>query len=107
VIEKHTPGPWKFRPKLGEYDCDMGAFLTEKGETIMNFGDSEQYYNTCGDPPNEANAALIVSAPDLLEACKILVNQYDESGDFRMGGMLTNEGFLLARKAIQKAEVIE
>lgn len=49
------------------------------------------------------NARLIAAAPELLEACLLLMKQYDASGDFTMGGELTNEPFLLARAAIEKA----
>lgn len=48
--------------------------------------------------------ALIEINNMLLGACKILVDQYNSSGDFTMGGNLTNEGFLKAIKAIKKAE---
>jgi hypothetical protein len=49
------------------------------------------------------NARLICAAPDLLEAVQLLLSQYDSSPDFTMGGNLTNEPFLMARAAIEKA----
>lgn len=44
---------------------------------------------------------------ELFAALEILVNQYDSSPDFTMGGNLTNEGFLLGRAAIEKAKGIK
>lgn len=50
-----------------------------------------------------ANARLIAAAPDLYEACRLLIEQYDSGPDFTMGGNLTNAPFTLARAAIAKA----
>lgn len=50
------------------------------------------------------DARLIASAPEMYEALKILVSQYEDSGDFTMGGRLTNEGFLKGKAALKKAE---
>ena len=50
------------------------------------------------------NARLIAAAPDMLEALRLLLAQYDSADDFIMGGNLTNKPFLMARAAIAKAE---
>lgn len=74
---KHTQGPWTLVRHMG-YDSqgngeqsrpeNLMGFVGGNGERIMWFGDSETYYPTDGTEPNEANARLISSAPDLLEA---------------------------------------
>jgi hypothetical protein len=50
------------------------------------------------------NANLIAAAPDMLEALRLLLDQYDSFDEFTMGGGLTNEPFLMARAAVAKAE---
>lgn len=50
-----------------------------------------------------SDALLFAAAPDMLKALLLLVDQYDSSDDFTMGGNLTNEPFLMARAAIAKA----
>ena len=92
----HTPGPWVtsfsdvVRDSKGRKiaDCELTPF-DERPE-----------------PANRediANALLIAAAPDMLEALEFLMEQYDSSGDFTMGGDLTNKPFLMARAAIAKA----
>lgn len=49
------------------------------------------------------NAALIAVAPELLEAAALLIQQYESSGDFVMGGNLTNAPFLALKAAVAKA----
>ena len=41
---------------------------------------------------------------ELLAAAKLLLAQYDSSGDFTMGGNLTNKPFLMFRAALEKME---
>lgn len=53
---KHTPGPWKFD--------DMMYVFGPKNEMVC------QIRGYGAGLPQEANARLIVSAPELLEACK-------------------------------------
>lgn len=77
---KHTPGPWD----IVKVDCGVfkisGAFACE----------------------NSANAALIASAPDLLEALRAIKAALED------GSVLTQEGIEdmhdIARAAIAKAE---
>ena len=65
TVEKvgHTPGPWSSEYKDGNDHIDINAdSRTDWDRTI-----AETTY-TGGD--SEANARLIASAPELLEACK-------------------------------------
>lgn len=66
-------------------------------------------YDVCvvrniGPEDNAANAMLIASAPDLLEALRAIVSQYDAAPDGPLGKGFTNGPFLAARAAIAKAE---
>jgi hypothetical protein len=88
---RHTPGPWTF----SEYD---GVILAnEDGKPVPSeivcqiYDASEQNYDN-----HKANAALIGSAPDLLQAL-----HQAESTVMRLGGKLTDLAPI--RSAIAKA----
>ena len=81
---KHSPGPWT-RPV-------HGVIADAKGITVADL----TWVTTEHD---EANACLIAAAPDLLAACKAVV---DEDG-FR-GSALMRKRIEAMRAAIAKAE---
>ena len=63
---KHTPGPWE----VLEVESVVGGgwdIVDEKGNSIFT--------------DNNANARLIASAPELLEACKKAVQFLDDGND--------------------------
>ena len=69
-----TQGPWRWDPKRGTYEYNaqnVGGFVAG-GAAVCHFGNSEQYYPEQGEPPNEADRALIAeyrtAAPDLARA---------------------------------------
>src|SRR4029078_8318433 len=66
--QKHTPGPW-------EHDGDEVYRITSEinSHPICTIDDLN------GDDEMEANARLIASAPELLEACKAYVNSEKDS----------------------------
>jgi hypothetical protein len=70
-VTKHTPGPWSFL-KASTWDSDLGGFFGPNGEEVCGFGDDTQYYPTEGVAPSPADMALMLAAPDLLEALKAL-----------------------------------
>lgn len=89
MTHTHTPGPWDpIGCAIYAGEIKIAEFIGITWERMLE---------------NEANINLIASAPDMLEALSLLVDQYDSSGDFTMGGNLTNEPFLMARAAIAKA----
>lgn len=76
---KGTPGPWEFvPPSQREWhernEKDLGGIRNSEGEWVCTFGDSTQYYPSEGEPPGEADAHLITTAPDLLEALELLLH---------------------------------
>lgn len=87
---QHTPGPW-----FARYGGLSGVFNSSEVLLVTS-----ECANTI---QNEANARLISAAPDMLAALVKLMEQYDSSPDFTMGGYLTNEPFLMARDALKKA----
>lgn len=87
-MSKHTSGPWTVDPGHGDY---MGAILGASGVPVCTFGYCTTYYPVEGDPPTDADARLIASAPDLLEALRWLVLP------------INNKAHNAARAAIAKA----
>ncbi len=87
-MSKHTSGPWTVDPGQGDY---MGAILGASGVPVCTFGYCTTYYPVEGDPPTDADARLIASAPDLLEALQGLVLP------------INNKAHNAARAAIAKA----
>lgn len=90
---KHTKGPWEVEILGSTVRVISDVEVTEGGSRIG--GDVV----LCGDYRNKeniANANLIASAPELLEACKAVLNEPDF-----IDGLKTK---YLVRKAIAKAE---
>lgn len=72
---KGTPGPWKKDPKWGDLRGANNMAVATHG---LGLG------TVCGGNPSEeeiANARLVATAPELLEALQSLVANLDE-GDF-------------------------
>jgi hypothetical protein len=73
---KHTEGPWILVPQsqggdLVAHEFETGKQMNPKGLRVIAFMMSR------GDSFKEdtANAALIAAAPDLLEACKLALDE--------------------------------
>lgn len=67
----HTPGPWEVTGPSSNGKC-LRIFADEYVGII---GGSDQSIRTI-----QANADLIAAAPDLLEACKSLLDIWDRAG---------------------------
>lgn len=87
---KHTPGPWTKGP--------YGDLYGSNGIPVQVYG-TGMGSTTLPDETSKANAALVIAAPDLLEALKNLVEVLD--GLFDDGPV---RGIEEARAAIAKAE---
>jgi len=80
---KHTPGPWEvihpINPPLDQkYDLAIVAnikSLNKKKVIAECFGQVSTHEKQV---PVEANATLIMAAPDLLKACKLLLKIGDQ-----------------------------
>lgn len=62
---KHTPGPWKKRPHF----TPAGNAIVVDSSNIGIAG----VFGKSHEQDAEANAALIAAAPELLEACKMIL----------------------------------
>jgi hypothetical protein len=99
-MSKHTPGPWSYRkvPRKQEWEINTGRCPNSGHESWTGmsvvFGCDD--YPKMGKIAGEANARLIAAAPDLLEACKAMIDYY--------GSASANvEALTAARAAIAKA----
>lgn len=87
-MSKHTPGPWETSVN-GDLQWDVCA--PGAGDMIADLE---------GCDNQEANANLIASAPELLQALKDVVNAHD----VKMGISSVKLRIELANQAITKAE---
>ena len=100
----HTPGPWKFGKELtarsGEWLVSFDAGSKGRGIAIAE--------TRAGSGNEEANARLIAAAPDLLAACKSMIEwddrEKDHAVDFSARMSLCEAAFNAARAAIAKAK---
>ncbi len=97
---KHTPGPWV----VCEQEDDFGAFTVFPESMLVDeviaAKDWDRFVVRAGldHPEFEANARLIASAPDLLEALRNLADLYDTDE-----GCRSLPEYIAARAAIAKA----
>lgn len=70
----HSPAPWRW---VRERDSsDQGAIFDANDVTVCSFGDDTLYYPVEGQPPDDADLALILKAPllpELAEALRMLL----------------------------------
>jgi len=100
-ITKHTPGPW-----------DISSFqshvIVGSPEIVGNAIATCHISRAVGDLSTaDANARLIAAAPDLLEACRALVLEWNscfEGQDTGYDGTPLHDCVMLASAAIAKAE---
>ncbi len=92
---KHTPGPWTAIKATYSDDRGTNDFwhvaYTDRGKTWS--------MKTAGDE-GRANAYLIAAAPDLLAACKAMIDELDRTGRVSESGVNAKA----ARAAIDAAE---
>jgi len=103
MTAQHTPGPWRLHP------VNDTAVIAMDGTGVA--GMAGDYDDTDTWPIMEANARLIAAAPDMLAACKGLLDIiYDSQGvaGWHMNGALATwdefEDVAALEAAISKAE---
>jgi hypothetical protein len=89
---RHTPGPWTYHysPYLSQFDEEIPAFEIHGEEKVCD---------TNEDRPREeqeANAILIATAPQLLEAAEQVIANW-ESGDLAEAARHLNDAVWMAR----------
>lgn len=104
-MEKHlaTPGPWKITHNHFTVDIDNDA-LHSAGMNIATCWRINATQDVREDPERDANALLIAAAPELLDACKAMLEfakSFDMGGDWYQGNY---PAVKKAYAAIKKAE---
>lgn len=102
-MSKHTPGPWYALPGLHNFSVRYKT--GDKNLPMVNIANVRGHYGD-GFPfgSSEANLRLILAAPDLLEACKLVI-AYDKNDATDGVAMMVayNNAVKAARDAIAKA----
>lgn len=90
------------------YEGPLERLVGSDGVEIMSFGDNTEYYPTEGCGPNDANAALIAAAPQLLAACRAWDEGFTEGEQFtaEQFRVWVNERRRMAREAIAAATTL-
>jgi hypothetical protein len=94
--QKHTPGPWRNLRRNG-----MGNLVVGQADRVAPLGVADVFVSSV-DGADEANANLIAAAPDLLAACRALVDWYDTHAPDVTG--CSHEAYELAYAAVRKAQ---
>jgi len=98
---KHTPGPWVTRGDNIYNKCIRPHRIAKV------FSCSFAVTDELAEKEKRLNAALIETAPELLEALKGLVREIHylvDDGTLYREEVITNEGYQAAQAAIAKAE---
>lgn len=80
-MSKHTRGPWAVRVKQPWERGDGGSFAIDAEE----WGEMATVYAHCADESadiGQANARLIAAAPDLLHACRLIIENAPLAADW-------------------------
>jgi len=110
---KHTEGPWSpmwqnSRQKGGyhwEVPIQVGDGIKTHGNTLCDVYMGGPAATNSTKETVEANARLIAASPDMLEALKAVVVDYDECVRIGMIDMVVEDNVIsLVRAAISKAE---
>ena len=97
MSNKHTPAPWHYSPEVSRKSNHLVYGSSEANNNMLiancgSFGATEDEI--------KANAHLIASAPELLEALESIIAMHDK----KMGKSAVDLRLGLARAAISKAK---
>lgn len=100
---KHTPGPWEWSDKYRTADSERNTWslLGDGGYGILSCDGDENSPQSLGKS-GEANARLIAAAPELLDALRSMLVQFNFN---TITGIVHDESAVIvkAREAIAKA----
>ena len=79
----HTKGPWEFGPGYEPGDTKFDLFAPGGVQVIAQASYENMWLSAHDATTDAANARLIASAPDLLEACLNIKGLYDTPAERR------------------------
>lgn len=81
MSSKHTPGPWEARRTSG--NGEVATIYGLRGGYVTIFGKREYVGKTEDDlyEEREADLRIVLAAPDLLAACKQVLDASEDNGD--------------------------
>lgn len=74
-MSKHTPGPWTFDDDAGIYADGVAIAQVYGPDDFACFSPNTEDEQKQAETNCEANGHLIAAAPDLLEACRRIVDE--------------------------------
>ena len=95
---KNTPAPWAATTRQGSWDWVVFRQDEPNIEICQMFHDGTEF-----NEEGKANSFLVASAPDLLEACELIVLFCEKDGK-PVDGFRFREGIAKARAAIAKCK---
>jgi len=99
----HTPGPWEVRRHANGGITIFSSRQAGSLPIIDVIGDNLPGLRWCGGRDADANARLIAAAPELLEACRAMLEAYAPHTDWSRPDTL-HSAVKSAGEAIAKAE---
>lgn len=81
---KHTPGPWTISATCREYNNELMILAMEAGDNgvhVCQVTTSGKGKNRSVTPEQDATAALIAAAPDLLAALQVMLSRFGGATD--------------------------
>lgn len=90
----HTPGPWRY----GNSSKNLDQFFVGNNDYTKSIALIDSFH-----VEHEANAKLIAAAPELLEACKLAIDELKESAT-ALDGQSHETMIKILEAAIAKAE---
>jgi hypothetical protein len=96
-MSAHTPGPWKINGYAGEHE-ERGAYIVSENGRVVCATRGALSMRPEDHWEDEANARLIISAPDLLKACKTVAAFLDRLDE----GLPADDPLRKLRRAVHK-----
>ena len=99
-----TKGPWKAVAKSNPEQSEGTHFIMCPIGALGYWRGSKPYHNDSQWVLGEADANLIASAPDLVEAFELLLYGAEQAKKCGVNQPQLNGGIIMAREAIEKAK---
>lgn len=97
---KYTKGPWEWNDNLLNISDGIIEIFEPNDEDGV-FSIADVYRHARSNIETRANACLIAAAPDLLEACELMIKSFKKSSGVPIS---LNEAYFNMKQAIAKTQ---